>query len=413
MKFNVPHIRIPFLICVFIMGLNLQAQDKADRKYLLGNWNGTRDSLESNGLYINPRLTVFNQNFVAGTGDKKSVFNGKAQIDLKFNAKSLGLSRWTLVTKAEYNFGNTLFGTGQVLIPKNTAITFPGYEDGERFDISSVYLVYSWKPGNQILAGKINMIDLASGTTYSGGAGLDAFWSLGFAAPVSGITPPYIFGTIANISGEKLKWTFMVYDPVSVVGESGLDNPFNEGVVLSVSPGWKVKIGNSEGNHALGLAYSSQDGDNLYSLGDINPPTGIPVTDKKNRFYASYSFNHPLQMLDENKSWGIFGQVALSDGNPNPVDFSLLLGLGGNSFISNRSQDTWGLAFYDYSLSGIIDDRAEAVGIPLRNEIGIETFYQYWATPWFSIGADVQIIKPIIEDSDTAVFLGLRSSVKF
>ncbi|MCQ0112595.1 carbohydrate porin [Zhouia amylolytica] len=400
-------------LCVLCLSGVLQAQMESDSKYLLGNWNGARDSIEASGITINPRLTVFNHNFVSGSGSNESVFNGKAELSAKFNGKSIGLSRWTLVTKAEYNFGNALENVGQVLIPKNTAITFPGFTGGDRFDVSSVFFIYGWKPGNQVLFGKINMIDLAAGSKYSGGAGLDAFWSLGFAAPVSGITPPYIFGSIANISGEKLKWTFMVYDPVSAVGKSGLDAPFNEGVVFSVSPSWNVNIGNSMGSHALRLAYSTQDGTNLYNLGDLNPPVEVPLSDKKNRFFASYSFNHPLSSIDDKHSWGLFGQFAVSDGNPNPVDFSIFLGVGGNSFIKNRPQDKWGLAFYDYSLSNIIDDNAEQIGIPLRDELGIETFYQYWVNNWFSIGADAQIISPIVKNSDTAVFLGLRSSVKF
>ncbi|WP_053975974.1 carbohydrate porin [Mangrovimonas xylaniphaga] len=404
--------RISSLFYILLASLNTTAQEGSSRNYLSGNWNGTRDTLEAKGLYINPRLTVFNQNFVAGEGGNESVFNGKAQLDVKYNGKNIGLSRWTLVTKAEYNFGDALDYSGNVLIPKHTAITFPGYVHGERFDISSVFLIYSWKPGNQILAGKINMVDMAAGTTYSGGAGLDAFWNLAFAAPVSGITPPYIFGAISNISSNKLKWTFMLYDPVSVVGKSGFEDPFREGFVLSVSPSWKVKIGNSVGNHALRLAYSNQDGNNLYNLGDINPPVEVPLSNKENRYYASYSFNHPLQNLSDNKSWGVFGQISFSDGNPNPIDFSFQLGLGGNSFIKNRSQDKWGLALYDYSLSSIVDDKAEDFGIPLRNEVGIESFYQYWLNNWLSIGADIQIVKPIIKDSDTAVFIGFRSSVK-
>ena len=105
--------------------------------------------------------------------------------------------------------------------------------------------------------------------------------------------------------------------------------------------------------------------------------------------------------------------MAFSDGNPNPIDWSFFIGLGGDSFIRNRSQDRWGLALYNYSLSNIIDDKAAELGQPLRNaELGIETFYQFWLTNWFSIGADVQIIDPLPKNSDTAVFLGLRSSVK-
>jgi porin len=396
-----------------LVGSIALAQESTEKEYLTGNWNGSRDSLRSKGLFISPRITLFNHNFVAGTGDNESVFSGKAELGINYNGKQIGLSRWTLVTKAEYNFGNALFATGNVLLPKNTAITFPGFTSGDRFDLSSVFLIYSWKPGNQVLFGKINMVDLAAGTRFSGGAGIDAFWNLGFAAPASGITPPYILGAVTSLSGEKLDWTFMVYDPTSKVGESCFDDPFKEGVTLSVSPSWDVKIGNSTGSHNIRLAYSTQDGTNLYNLGDINLPFEPPLSDKKNRYYASYGFDQPLQKIDEDSEWGLFGQVAISDGNPNPLDWSFFIGIGGDSFLRNRSQDRWGLAVYNYSISNIIDDKADELGTPLRNaEFAIETFYQYWVTNWFSIGADVQVVKPIVENSETAVLLGLRSSVK-
>lgn len=401
-------------ICLSLICLNTYAQNQQERKYLSGNWGGARDKIESKGLYINPRVTVFNQNFVAGNGDNKSAFDGKAQLDVMFNGGSIGLSHWTLVTKAEYNFGNPLSSlTGQVMVPQNTAGSYPGFTHGNRFDISSAFLMYNWGAGNSILAGKLNMIDMAAATKYSGGAGLDAFWNIGFTAPINGITPPYVFGTIASIAGKKLNWTFMLYDPISTVGKTGFESPFSDGVVLAVTPGWKVRIGNSVGNHSVCFTYSTQNGNSLYDLGNINPPVDFPASDKNGRFYISYSFSQPLKMIDENRSWGLFGQLTASDGNPTPVDFSLLLGLGGNSFVKNRAQDKWGIAFSNYSLSGIIDDKAGALGMSLRNELCVETFYDFWLNNWFSIGADVQVTNPVVKSSSTAVFLGFRSSVKF
>lgn len=409
MKINVVAFVLMGSLCQSVMA----QQNSESRETLTGNWEGAREKMEASGVYIDPRLTLFNQNFVAGAGSNESDFNGKAQLGITLNGVKIGLENWTMVTKAEYNFGDGLPGSGNVLIPKNTAITFPGFDNGARFDLSSLFFIYNWKDNNQLLFGKINMIDLAAGTEYSGGAGLDAFWSLGLAAPVSGITPPYLFGAIAKTSGEKLNWTLMAYDPKSVVGHSGLDKPFDSGIVLSVSPSWDVKIGHSVGEHSIRLAYSTQDGDNLYNLGDLETPVEVPQTNKENRYYASYSFNHPLQEYEDNKSWGLFGQFSVSDGNPTPVDYSVLLGVGGNSFIKNRNQDKWGIGLYLYSLSHIIDDKSAELDIPLRNETGIEGFYQAWLNPWFSLGANCQIIKPIVKDSDTAVFLGIRSSVKF
>lgn len=173
----------------------------------------------------------------------------------------------------------------------------------------------------------------------------------------------------------------MVYDPKSAVGTSGLKNPFKQGVVLSAQSKWKLNIGNSQGKHDLRLAFSTQNGQNLNNYKDFYPPVNTPLSDKSYRYFASYSFNHPIRQFKNSKDyWGIFGQLSVSGGNPNPVDYSLMLGLGGNSLIKNRVLDKWGVAFYLYSLSSIIDDIGEKEGIPLQNELGLESFYQYWLT---------------------------------
>ena len=88
------------------------------------------------------------------------------------------------------------------------------------------------------------------------------------------------------------------------------------------------------------------------------------------------------------------------------------MGIGGNSFFKNRSDDKWGLAMYHYSLSSTLDDFARLLGKPLRNETGVELFYQAWLTKWFSLGGDVQWINPILKNNPGALFLGLRSSIK-
>jgi len=89
----------------------------AQKGQLTGNWGGFRDSLQSGGLVIQPWLTLFQQNKVAGTGDNKSVFAGKADLMIKFNGHKLGLKRWTFVTHLEQNFGESLNQKGGILIP--------------------------------------------------------------------------------------------------------------------------------------------------------------------------------------------------------------------------------------------------------------------------------------------------------
>jgi porin len=385
----------------------------AQKGQLSGNWGGFRDSLQSAGLVVQPRLTLFQQNKVAGTGDNKSVFAGKADLMIKFNGLKLGLKRWTLVTHLEQNFGESLNQKGGILIPVNTATTFPGLKGSKSFDFSSVHLIHQFGKANILMFGKINMVDVAVDTRYSGGAGIDAFWNVNFAAPVSGILPPYIFGAIAIIKTNALKYTFMVYDPRNYANR--FPTPFEKGVSFNAGFEKELSIGGKKGNHAINFRYSTQDGADLYDLGDINLPSQEDSLGRENdRWYINYVINQTLvEYSEKGKGWGLFGQVGISDGNPNPIRFGMHLGIGGNSFFRGRSDDRWGLAFYNYSLSVPLEDFGSGVGVPLRNETGVEMFYQAWLTRYLSVGADIQVVIPVIKEYKTALLLGLRSSIRF
>lgn len=400
-----------FLLILSITGVNAQ---ESSGQYLTGNWGGMRDSLNSSGVSIQPRVTFFNQNYVAGIGDNRSVLNGKAQMKINLNGRKFGLPKWTLVTKLEYNFGATMEGAGAVLLPTNTAMAFPGFNSGNRFDVSTFYVAYNWSNKNQLLFGKINQIDLYAGPPVYAGAGIDGFWNIGLAAPASGIAAPYIFGAIAVIPGKTLNWVFMVYDPISAVRNTGLESPFREGVAFSISPSFIIKIGDRPGIHAFRVAWSNRDGNIPYDLGDLRIPLGFPSTNRSNRYYINYSFLQPIITYADGKNgWKAFGQIAYSDGNPNPLNYSYFFGIAGDGFFKNRAMDQWGLGYYHYSLSNYIDDLAGENGAPFDNEAGIEMYYQYWMNRWFSIGGNIQVVDPVVRDAETAVFIGLRSSIRF
>jgi porin len=101
-------------------------------------------------------------------------------------------------------------GDGSIL-PVNTALGFPTL-GGTTTDLS---LVVSQKFADAvtITIGKFNMLDVASKTPLIGGGGETTFWNLGIAAPVSGVTPPYIVGGIGSLKLAPVTFTVMVYDP--------------------------------------------------------------------------------------------------------------------------------------------------------------------------------------------------------
>ena len=170
------------------------------RDTLTGDWGGGRTWLREHGITIAPRVTQFYQGMPAGDGDHSFEYGGKA--DLLLNADMAKLGFWdglSMTVHAEENFGHSVNGFGGTIAPVNAALLFPGIEGPDRYDLSSVYLRQTLGDSVSLLFGKINMIDLAASKPFMGGAGIDSFWNVVFAAPPSGLVPPYLFGTILTV----------------------------------------------------------------------------------------------------------------------------------------------------------------------------------------------------------------------
>jgi porin len=116
--------------------------------------------------------------------------------------------------------------------------------------------------------------------------------------------------------------------------------------------------------------------------------------------------------LDEKRNWGLFAAVGLSDGNPNPIRYSFAGGIGGRSMIPGRTLDTFGVGYFYLGLSDDVKQLARVVR-PLRDEFGVEMFYNVAVTPWCRFTPNVTIARPPIGGLDTAIITGVRLQLVF
>ena len=86
-------------------------------------------------------------------------------------------------------------------------------------------------------------------------------------------------------------------------------------------------------------------------------------------------------------------------------------GVGGTGLIPGRSLDNWGVGYYYAALSPYLKDSLAPI-VTIGDEQGLEFFYDFAVTPWLTLGADLQIIRPGLAD-DTAFFSGLRTVIRF
>src|SRR5262245_27953752 len=112
------------ILCSYITRAQSQNTTVNQRQFLTGNWDGARDSLAKNGISFRPRVTMFYQ----GTDRDAAEFSGKAELLAIFNGRKIGLPKWTLVAQLDQNFGNSINGSGGVLMPQNMPNFLPGME---------------------------------------------------------------------------------------------------------------------------------------------------------------------------------------------------------------------------------------------------------------------------------------------
>ncbi len=157
-------------------------------------------------IKLKPRLTQFYQGLAAGDGDLG--FEYGAKVDLSMNADLAKLGLWkglSMTVHPEYNFGSTVNKRGGRCTGQYGARAF----QGRMTSISRVCISVKRFPSASLLVGKINMIDLSASSPFRGGAGIDSFWNITFAAPPSGTVPAVPFRCAADLAHEGSNIRFL------------------------------------------------------------------------------------------------------------------------------------------------------------------------------------------------------------
>lgn len=385
------------------------------RSSLLDWSNGPKEKLHDIGIGFDASLTNFYQGLVSSdNGNKTWKYSGKGDIYLNFDGHKLGLWKgFSIRLHQEYEYGDDVNTQGDgTSFPVNTAVAFvDGYETSLTFSqIFSENIVFT--------AGKFNMIDAASRTPLLGGGGVDTFMNTALAAPISGVTPPYLLGGSLSILTDAANYSLFIYDPRNADNSDVIENPFDDGVTFSLSTNIPIELYGLKGFQNLRGVYSTQKSIDARDLPQLGLPPDFREETKRRgpHWYFAYSFQQHLfqDEYNANRGWGLFGEWGLSDGNPNPLKYHIILGLGGNSPIEERSLDRWGVAYFRYHASNSFQNAAkEDLGIGIDNEEGFEVYYNFAMTPWLLISADAQIVNPFYADNDESVFTGLRAQIKF
>jgi porin len=203
----------------------------------------------------------------------------------------------------------------------------------------------------------------------------------------------------------------MAYDPDDQTSEYWVDQLFNDGVVLALSGTWAGELDGRATTFTLGGKYNTGEGSDL---SEVLLPPNLKSGAKDGSFSVSADFTHLLYETpdQDGKGLGIYLKTAIADGNPNPIQGSVIAGLAGHGIIPGRPLDVFGLGYFYYNFSDDLQDATSPL-VSFDDEQGLELFYNLAVTPWFRVSADLQWINPATGANDDAVIGALRTQIIF
>ena len=399
------------------------------RPAMTGDWWGTRQELMDKGIRFDASLVQVMQGSWGGGRNQKSEYQGNAYYDVQIDTGKAGL--WPggmFYVRGETRYGDSENKNVGSLLPVDTMSLYP--QPGEPITaLTDFYYVQFVLPELGFVIGKQAMsLDnvFASDETSQ-------FMNIAFTFdPVLGMTVP--LDTLETgaifIPTDWFKLTSLVLSTDTVAETSGFDNAFQKPVSVLQLAEFAIKPFDLPGHQRVGWSWSNKDyvsfqqntrGLILDSIRHILAGGPPPQLDRTSQdwcvFYDfdQYFYNVPGH---KDRGLGLFGGAGFSDGHVNPIGQFYDIGVGGKGMIAGRENDQFGVGYYYLHLSDTLMSRPivqvlNRLGRGLRDEQGIELYYNIAVTNWLHITPDLQIIKPALQSVDTAVVAGIRAKMDF
>lgn len=410
------------------------------RSTLTGDWGGLRNDLAKKGVTIDANLTQTGMSVVSGGKHQGWEYAGRGALMLHLDTQKLGL--WPggfLIVEVEGNYNRSINLDSGGLSPVNTNQLFPMPGDQE-LNIPAVTYMQFLSHYFGVILGKIDVTNTGDDNEFAHGKGDKQFMNLAF-----NINPALLLTTPNSVLGagvivlptkdpNQAIIQAAVVDSNGRANRSGFDTAFEGNHTYTIEGRVKTNFFGMTGHQLLGALYSGKDfssleQNTLLMLKGMIRNGELNIQKEDGSWAVYYNFDQYLYEPKKGKGIGIFGRFAATDGEANPVHYFYSIGIGGKGFMNSRPNDAFGIGFYYMDVAhpkliGIFRDREL-----LRDEYGVEAYYNLAITPWLKLTPDIQFIRPAQKDRlevvntkppavrtesvDSAVVLGLRLQMAF
>lgn len=385
-------------------------------KTLTGDWLGARPQLADSGVTVDANVAQFYMGAVSGGLDRSARYAGHGDYVMNIDGdKAIGMKGMFIKLRAEHRFGQSYGGVTGALLPTAVATDLPNPESDQIY-LTNVLFTQMFSETFGVFAGKLDSLD-GDQNAFASGRGMTQFSNMAFVGTPIGLrTIPYsTLGTgFVILQDLKPVFTFSVINARETIGTSGFNELFNDGVTLAPELRLPTEFFGLPGHQLFGGTWSSRNYVNLDQDPRIILPN-IPIARSSDSWSLYYNFDQHLVVdsHDPSKGWGLFGRAGLADQATNPIGWFLSAGLGGNSMIPGRSDDTFGAGYYFAGTSSELGPLLDLALGGVGDGQGAEVFYNIAVTKWFRLTADAQFIEPARETVNSSVLLGMRGVVTF
>ncbi len=431
--------------------------DLASRPRLSGDWGGTRDQLAKAGIEVDVDLLATPQGVLSGGRDTGGDIWSNLDYTLQVDTGKAGL--WPgglLKVSGDTGLGRNVYDNSGAIVPVNTAAMFPASnEHTTALTNATVMQFFSERFG--IVIGKINTMDTGGYEFY--GDYKTQFLNAAFVFPMTLEQVPLsaFGGGLILLPQPGVSASIIALDPNGTPTSNDIGNAFGHGTIVIGSGQVTIKPFGRLGHQSFGFSWSNkerysleQDPSNIATLllqqrfprlGDPGPvleailaryfpdllvPAG-PAARKSSSWSVNYGFDQYLWQpaQDEKHGIGVFLSLGASDGNPNPIKYAFLLGVGGKGAGARRPDDSFGVGIARTQFSSaFVPLLRSTLDLGLEHEDALEMYYNCAVAGWLTATADLQVIdlglkktlsptSLVLTNMNAAVVAGIRLQIRF
>jgi porin len=406
------------------------------RSTLTGDWGGTRNDWAAKGITFDINLTQTGMSNISGGKDQGWEYSGRGDITLNVDTGKAGL--WPggfFMVEVEGNYNRSINLDTGALMPVNTNQIFPT-TGKDQLNIPALSFTQFLSHYFGVFVGKVATLTSQSGdmNEFAHGKGDTQFFNTAFNInPTILLTVPYstLAGGVVILPTKDPKEaiiSIVALDGDGVANRSGFDTVFKGNTAYAIEGRMRTDFFGMTGHQLLGATYSTKNFSSLNQSLRFIVENGA-VKQEDNSWSIYYNFDQYVYEPRKGKGVGVFGRFGASDGDANPIHYFYSIGVGGKGVIPERTLDEFGLGFYYIDVSNPKFAGPLANRDFLRDEYGVEAYYNFALTPWMKLTPDIQFIRPAQKetlqidsehllaskkkDVNSATVIGLRLQVVF